>query len=151
MAQLVGQQCPELGIGQLGEHRTVQDDVGLAGHVGQRGVQPLGILCLVDGDRNVEPELPGHVFRGGIGFRLRFPLHAVGRFQQLESDRFRLFVADFVGRIPVPNIGLFCLEIVAHCLVVRQGLKLPRRNIFTKSDIIRSTRGAESAKTSIIA
>ena len=122
MAQLVGQQGPELGSGQLGGHGTVQDDVGLARHIGQRGVQPLGILGLVDGQRNVEPQLPGHVFRCGVGFCLRVPFHTVGRFEQLEADRLGLFVADFIGRIPVPNIGLFLLEIGAQRLVVRQRL-----------------------------
>ncbi len=130
MAQLVGQQGPELGSGQLGTDGTVQDDVGLARHIGQRGVQPLGILGLVDGDGNVECELAGHIFRGGVGFRLRIPFHAVGRFQQLEADRFRLLVADLVGGIPVPNVGLFRLEVVAQGLVVRQRLQFQRAGVF---------------------
>ena len=122
MAQFVGQQRAELGPGQLRGNGAVEYDVGLAGYVGKRGVQTLGILRLVDRQRNVEPELPRHVFGGGIGLPLRFPLHTVRGFQQLEPDRFRLLAADLVRRIPAPDISLFCLEIVAHCLVVRQWL-----------------------------
>ncbi len=125
MAQLVGQQRPELGLRQLRGDGTVQDDVGLARHVGQRGVQPLRVLGLVDRHRHVEPEPSGHVFRCGVDFRLRIPLQPVGGFQQLEADRFGLIVTDLVRRVPVPNLGLLLLEVGDDRLMVKQRLQLP--------------------------
>ena len=122
VTQLMSQQRPELGLRQFRAHGTVQDDVRFARHKSQRSVQALRILRLVDGQRDIQPQRPSHVFSGRVDRRLLISIHSVGRLQQLESDCFGLFVTGLMGRIPVPDIWLFGLQILAQGLVIRQRL-----------------------------
>ena len=122
MGELVPQDGAELSRGEAIGDRSVEDDVRLAGEVGERGVEGGRSLRLVEGDGRGEPELRRDLAGRGVERGVCVRVEPIGGLEELEPDRLRLLAAERLGGEPLPELGLLLLEVADHLQVVPERL-----------------------------